>query len=136
MGRVLALDVGDRRIGLALSDPMKIIANPYDTLFRSEIKTDLKALAALIVDKEVDTIVCGLPKNMNNEESIQTSKTREFIEQLKEYTTVKVIFIDERLTTVSAQRVLIEGNVRRDKRKNVVDKVAATLILQSYLGTI
>ena len=136
MGRVLALDVGDKRIGLALSDPMKMIANPYDTLWRKEIKSDMRQIAALCIEKDVDTIVCGLPRSMDYSESVQTLKVREFAEELKNYTDRKIVFVDERLTTVGAQRVLIEGNVRREKRKDVIDKVAATLILQSYLETI
>lgn len=134
MGRILALDVGDARIGIAVSDPMKIVANPLSTLFRKKTDEDFEEIARIAKEQETEMIVCGLPKSMNNEENAQTVKTREFVEKLKGYVSVPVKFFDERLTTVSAERALIEGGVRRENRKNVIDKVAATMILQNYLA--
>ena len=135
MGRVLALDVGDVRIGLAVSDLMGIIANPLETYNRKELSADADYIVKLAGEREVDTIVSGLPKSLNNSESIQTVKVREFVSALEEKWGKKVVFVDERFTTASAQRVLIEGNVRRGDRKKVVDKVAAAIILQTYLDT-
>ncbi len=135
MGRVLALDVGDVRIGLAVSDLMGIIANPLETYNRKELSADVDYIVKLAGEREVDTIVSGLPKSLNNGESIQTAKVREFVSALEEKWGKKVVFVDERFTTASAQRVLIEGNVRRGDRKKVVDKVAAAIILQTYLDT-
>lgn len=129
----MALDIGDARIGLALSDPMGIIANPLETYLRKKNEEDYRYLAALAREKQAGLIVCGLPVSMNSGENDQTRKTREFISKLGEYTTIPVTFIDERLTTVSAEKALIEGGVRREKRKTVIDKVAAAIILQNYL---
>lgn len=129
----MALDVGDARIGLAVSDLMGIIANPLETYFRKKNDSDFQYIADLAKAKETELIVCGLPVSMNNSENEQTAKTRAFVEKLGNYTTLPVKFIDERLTTVSAEKVLIEGNVRRENRKGVIDKVAATIILQNYL---
>lgn len=133
MGRVLALDVGDRRIGLAVSDPMKIIANPLETLFRKDLESDIEYLLGIINEKKVELIVSGLPVSLAAKETEQTVKTREFIEELKKHTDLPIRFIDERLTTSLSERVLIEGGVRRENRKQVIDKVAATVILQNYL---
>ncbi len=133
MGRILALDIGDVRIGIAVSDLMKIIANPLETYVRKKTDADYDYIANLVKTMEVDLVVSGLPKSMNNSENAQTGKTREFVDNLSKKITVPITFIDERLTTVAAERVLIEGNVRRENRKNVIDKVAATIILQNYL---
>ena len=133
MGRILALDVGDKRIGLALSDPLKMIANPLETLFRTTLNKDMAHLLEVIQQKEVELIVCGLPVSLAAKETEQTQKTRLFVEELSKRTTLPIKFIDERLTTSSAERVLIEGGVRRENRKQVIDKVAATIILQNYL---
>ena len=133
MGRVLALDVGDRRIGLAVSDPMKIIANPLETLFRKDLESDIEYLLVIIKEKEVELIVSGLPVSLAAKETEQTVKTQEFIAELKKHTDLPIRFIDERLTTSLSERVLIEGGVRRENRKQVIDKVAATVILQNYL---
>lgn len=129
----MALDVGDVRVGLAVSDLMGIIANPLETYHRKKTDDDFGYIAALAREKDAELIVCGLPVGMNGAENAQTLKTREFIARLAEYTTIPVRFIDERLTTVSAEKALIEGGVRREKRKTVVDKVAAAIILQNYL---
>lgn len=134
MGRIMALDVGDARIGIAVSDPLKIVANPLSTLFRKKTDEDFEEIARIAKEHEAELIVCGLPRSMNNEENPQTQKTRDFVEKLKNYVSIPIKFFDERLTTVSAERALIEGGVRRENRKNVIDKVAATMILQNYLA--
>ena len=134
MGRVMALDVGDVRIGIAVSDLMGIIANPLETYTRKgNLEIDAKYVADLAKGKEVTLFVSGWPLGLNGQENEQTAKTREFIDKLKEVCNIPVEYLDERFTTLSAERVLIEGNVRRENRKKVIDKVAATIILQNYL---
>ena len=133
MGRILCLDVGDVRIGLAMSDIMKIIANPLETLKRKNTQADFDYILNICKQNDVELIISGLPLSMNGQENVQTQKTREFIEVLQSQTNIPIKFVDERLTTVSAQRVLIESGMRRENRKNVVDKVAAAIILQGYL---
>ena len=136
MGRVMALDIGDKRIGIALSDPMKIIASPFDTLKRVEIKGDINKIVKMIEENDVETVVCGRPKKLDNTDSLQTVKAREFADTLREKTAAKVVMTDERLTTVSAERVLLEADVSRGKRREVIDKLAAAVILQSYLESV
>lgn len=136
MGRVMALDIGDKRIGIALSDPMKIIASPFDTLKRVEIKGDINKIVKMIEENDVETVVCGLPKKLDNTDSLQTVKAREFADTLRKKTAAKVVMTDERLTTVSAERVLLEADVSRGKRREVIDKLAAAVILQSYLESV
>ena len=137
MGRVMALDVGDVRIGIAVSDLMGIIANPLETYTRKgNIELDTQYIANLAKSKEVTLFISGLPLGLNGQENEQTAKTREFIDKLKEVCEIPVEYLDERFTTLSAERVLIEGNVRRENRKKVIDKVAATIILQNYLDRI
>lgn len=133
--RIMALDLGDTRIGIALSDALKIIANGYETYTRKKNDDDFKYIADLIKEKEVDTVVLGLPVNMDGTLGDRADKTKQFAEKLKEYFDVKIVYQDERLTTVSAERALLEADMRRDKRKQVIDMVAATIILQSYMST-
>ena len=134
MGRVMALDVGDVRIGIAVSDLMGIIANPLETYTRKgNLDIDAKYIADLAKSKEVTLFVSGLPLGLKGQENEQTEKTREFVGKLKEICDIPVEYLDEHFTTLSAERVLIEGNVRRENRKKVIDKVAATIILQNYL---
>lgn len=132
--RIMCLDVGSVRVGIAMSDPMQIIASPLEVLKRTNsINNDAKYVANLIKTYEVGLVVVGLPLKLDGTESASTLMAREFAEKLSKFTTVPIEFQDERLSTVSAQRILLEGNVRRDKRKGVVDKLAANIILQNYL---
>lgn len=132
----MALDVGDVRIGIAVSDPMGIIANPLETYTRrGDINRDAQYIVELAKTKEVSLFISGLPLGLNGQENDQTRKTREFIEAIKNFTDIEVKYLDERFTTLSAERVLIQGNVRRENRKKVIDKVAATIILQNYLDS-
>lgn len=134
MNRAMALDLGDRRVGIAMSDLMKMIANGYETYYRSGDETrDIEYIKRLVVDNNVDEVVIGLPINMDGTEGVRVEKSREFGQKLGEIIDAKIFFEDERLTTVSAERALIEGDVRRDKRKTVIDMVAATIILQAFL---
>lgn len=134
MNRAMALDLGDRRVGIAMSDLMKMIANGCETYYRSgDESRDIEYIKRLVVDNNVDEVVIGLPINMDGTEGVRVEKSREFGQKLGEIIDAKIFFEDERLTTVSAERVLIEGDVRRDKRKTVIDMVAATIILQAFL---
>lgn len=131
--RKMALDYGEVRIGIAFSDLLNIIANGYETYTRRTLDKDLEYLSTLAKDREVDTIVMGLPINMDGTEGERALATREFADKLHEISGLPIAFIDERLTSVSAERMLIEADVRRENRKKVIDKVSATIILQSYL---
>lgn len=134
MNRVMALDFGDARIGIAMSDIMKIIANGYETYKRVSEEKDLQYIASLVKPNLVDEIVFGLPINMDGTEGDRVVKTKEFAQKLQELLPdIKIAFQDERLTTVTGERMLIEAGVRREKRKGVIDKIAATIILQQYL---
>ena len=132
MSRVLGLDVGDRRIGVALSDEGQLIASPLTVIQSVGWGPDSREILRLMREHGADLIVCGLPRNMDGSEGFQAEKVRRFMQVLIDQG-VPVAWMDERLTTVSAQRALIEGGVRRDGRKGSVDKVAAALILQTYL---
>lgn len=133
--RKIGLDVGDVRIGVAVSDLMGLCANPRETYVRK--KDDAEADIAYFVEyakrEDADAFVVGLPMNMDGTEGPRAELTRVFGEALRERSGLDVVYMDERLTTVSAERMLIGADVRREKRKKVIDKVAATIILQSYL---
>ena len=131
--RKMALDYGDVRIGIAFSDLLNIIANGYETYTRKGLQEDIEYLANLVKEKEVDTIILGLPINMDGTEGERAMVTREFGTLLAQRTSLPVKYLDERLTSVSAERMLIEADMRREKRKQVIDKVSATIILQNYL---
>ncbi len=132
----MSLDVGDVRIGVAVSDLMGIIANPLVTYTRKgNLQNDARYIALLAEEHEVELIVSGWPLSLDGTENEQTEKTKTFIDALQLCTKIPVKFMDERFTTLSAERVLIEGNVRRENRKKVIDKVAATIILQNYLDS-
>ncbi len=138
MNRYMALDVGDRTIGVAISDPLFIMAQGHSTIFRETLEKDLDSLKEIITKENIIKIIIGLPKNMNNSIGLQGEKVLTFVNDLKNFLLenkldIEIVMQDERLTTVSAERILIEGNMSRKKRKQVIDKVAATYILQSYL---
>lgn len=134
MKRKIALDVGDKRIGVAVSDLMGICANPRETYNRrGSAEEDAAYFADYAKKEDADAFVVGLPKNMDGTEGDRAKITREFGALLESVSGLPVIYQDERLTTVSAERMLIDADVRRDRRKKVIDKVAATIILQSYL---
>lgn len=139
--RKMALDVGDKTVGIAVSDEMGIIAQGLMTLERVGIRKDTGKILDLIKEHNCDTVVVGLPKNLNGTDSIQTEKVYEFREMLENklrsngMSDIKVVWQDERFTTVIAERVLIEADVSRKKRKKVIDKQAAVIILQSYLDS-
>ena len=132
MQRILALDVGERRIGVAVSDPLGLTAQGVETIFVKGPEKDLARIAELLAQYETDRLVVGLPRSMSGEIGPQAQKILAFIDLLKARGW-QVRTFDERLTTSFAQRTLLEADVRRDKRKLVVDKLAATYILQSFL---
>ncbi len=133
MGRVIAFDIGDKRVGVALSDPLGIMALPQKTYWRKGYEKDLQALSLIAKESCVEKIVCGLPLNFDGSESEQTVKTREFIDGLKKYVDIPIVTADERFTTLMARRVLIEADMRREKRKEVIDSIAASYILEDYI---
>ena len=132
-GRIMGLDVGDKTIGVAVSDLMGLTAQGVKTIKRVGKKKDIEALKEIIKERQVNNIVSGLPKNMNGTLGPQGEKVIKFCELLEEETGIKIEYWDERLSTVAAERTLIQGNVRRENRKGVIDMVAAVIILQGYL---
>ncbi len=136
MERILGLDVGDKYIGVAVSDLLQLTAQGLKTIKRVGKKKDFLELKEIIDEYDIKTIVVGLPKNMNNTIGPQSEKVLKFGEKIKNKFDIDVIYIDERMTTMSAERILIEGNVRRENRKQYIDKIAASFILQSYLNSL
>lgn len=133
MKRIICFDIGDKRIGVAVSDPFGSMALPVETYYRKNFETDLAALAKMAADRPADVIVCGLPLNVDGTSSEQTAKTQSFVEELKKHTNIPIEFQDERYSTKEAHRVLISQNMRREKRKSYVDSVAASFILEDYM---
>ncbi|MBQ6513923.1 MAG: Holliday junction resolvase RuvX [Clostridia bacterium] len=130
--RILCLDVGDARIGVAVSDPGRMIATPVEVIHRIGWGPDCRRIKELADQYETDEVLSGLPLNMDGSEGFQAKKVREFCEQV-EKRGLTVLYQDERLTTVTAEDALIEGRMHRQDRKKNVDKVAAALILQEWL---
>ncbi len=133
--RALGLDVGSKTVGVALSDALRITAQALTTVRRTNQRDDLLALRKLVQENEVTTLVVGLPLHMNGSEGDSAAAARKLGDALGEDTQLPVIYWDERLSTTEAQRVLLEGNVSRKKRKEVIDQVAAALILQGWLDS-
>jgi len=134
MKRYLGLDIGDRTIGIAVSDLLGLTAQGVETIHRKSLEDDLKRLGELMEQYETRSLVSGLPKNMNGTEGPRCEVTKEFVAKIRErYPDATVTFWDERLTTVAATRSLIQADVSRKKRKKVIDKMAAVLILQGFL---
>jgi len=132
-GRIMGLDIGDKTIGVAVCDLMGLTAQGVTTIKRVGKKKDIEEIKKIISEKQVNKIVSGLPKNMNGTVGPQGEKVQKFCELLKQETNLPIEFWDERLSTVAAERSLIEGNVRRENRKKVIDMLAAVIILQGYL---
>lgn len=134
-GRILALDVGKKRIGLAISDGLGITAQGLPTLHRTRVREDLDHLAQMCLDYEVGALLIGHPLHMSGDESRQAVYTKEFAVRLAERTGLTPVFLDERLTTVQAERTLKESGISIEKRARAVDQLAAVLLLQSWLDT-
>jgi putative Holliday junction resolvase len=133
--RILALDHGTKRIGVAVSDELKLIAQPLEFVPAEPFPAFLARLKVLLAEKEVELVLVGMPRNMNGTYGPAAAKVEEFITQLREAITVPIKTWDERLTSAQANRYLIEGNVRREKRKEKVDQMAAAILLQSFLDS-
>ncbi|MGA2854386.1 MAG: Holliday junction resolvase RuvX [Verrucomicrobiota bacterium] len=131
--RILALDHGTKRIGVAVSDETKTIAQPLEYIPAEPFADFLARLKHILVEKEIDLVLIGLPRNMDGSHGPAAQKVEAFVAVLKTAITVPVKTWDERLTSTMANRILIQGGVRRDKRKEKVDKMAAAILLQSYL---
>ncbi|MEE9167645.1 MAG: Holliday junction resolvase RuvX [Candidatus Neomarinimicrobiota bacterium] len=133
MGRILGIDFGSRRVGLALSDAGRLIASPLRTLEYRDTSGLIQKLTSLIQELRVAKIVVGLPLNMKGERTSQTILVEEFASTLQEKTPVPIDFIDERLTSVEAIRVLHRRGLKPSRNKGMIDKTAAAIFLQSYL---
>ena len=134
--RIMGLDFGSKTVGVAVSDSLLVTAQGVEIISRKEenkLRRTLARIEELIVEYQVEEIVLGLPKNMNGTEGERVELTREFGEKLERRTGLPVILWDERLTTVAAEKAMIEAGMRREKRKEHVDKIAAVLILEGYL---
>jgi len=133
-GRILALDLGKRRIGLAVSDELGVTAQGLDTLERTNMREDLSRIASLVEEWNVSLILIGNPLRMDGIEGAQSGWVRQFAEKLESFTRHPVQLWDERLTTVEAERVLRESGISREKRGRAVDRLAAVILLGSYLS--
>ena len=136
--RIMGLDYGSKTVGVAISDPLGLTAQGIETICRKEenkLRTTCARIEELIREYGVECIVLGLPKHMNNDVGDRAEKSLEFGEMLKRRTGLEVVMWDERLTTVEAERTLIESKVRREDRKKYIDKIAAVFILQGYLDS-
>ncbi len=131
--RILALDLGERRIGLAVSDPHRVLASGRGVYHRKSLEEDLRHLEKLVAEEDVGEIVLGLPQNMDGSFGERAERTREFQHVVEENLDIPVTLFDERLTTAEAERVLLEADLSRRKRKRIRDELAAVLILQGYL---
>lgn len=135
--RIIAFDIGDKRIGVAISDPFNEYAMPCETYFRTRsFWQDVEAIANIAKERAVGTIVCGLPVNYDGTDSVQTTKTQDFIRALQEKTDIPIELEDERFTTMQARETQMMGGVKRENRKKTVDSIAASYILESYLQRI
>ena len=137
--RVIGLDYGSKTVGVALSDELMLTAQPLTTIHRdrpTKLRQTLAQIEQIIEQYDVDRIVVGWPKKLDNEEGERCEKTKEFGDMLENRSWLELIYQDERLTTAQADGVLEQGGIRKDKRKQYIDKMAASLILQNYLDTL
>lgn len=132
--RVMGIDYGDKRIGIAMSDLMQVIASPFEVYNTVSSELDVEHICNLIKQNEVETVVIGLPLNMDGTEGERAKITREFADCIAKKCDVNIVFQDERLSSVEAEEILIEANVRREARKGIIDKLSASIILESYLN--
>ncbi|RJP70003.1 MAG: Holliday junction resolvase RuvX [Candidatus Abyssobacteria bacterium SURF_17] len=131
--RILGLDVGDKRIGIAVSDEMGITAQVVGTLVRSQTTVDCGRIMKIAQEKGAELIVAGLPKKLNGSSSPQTKKVEAFLAELRKHSHIPIETWDERLTTTSAEAILIEADLRRKLRRDIIDSIAAQIMLQHYL---
>ena len=136
LNRILSIDYGDKKVGLALSDPMKIIAKPYKTITNDSKESLLNDIIQIIQLKDVNEIVVGLPKTLKNTYSEQTYKVKDFIDYITGSLDINVVIVDERLSSIEAKRSLIAQGIKTGHNKKDVDMTAAALFLQNYLDKI
>jgi len=133
--RIMGLDLGSKTIGVALSDELTITAQVLTSIHRTALAKDLEAIVRLVEDHQVEELVIGLPINMDGSRGGAVDKVETFIEHLSARLTIKIIPWDERLSTVAAERILLEGDLSRAKRRKVIDRLSAAIILQGYLDS-
>ena len=133
--RIMGIDFGTKRIGIAISDELFLTAQGKESIYRKDLKADLETIAKLVQENGVGEIIIGLPLSMNGAHSAKTKEALEFTDQLSKAVSVPVKTWDERLTSTQAERVLLEADISRAKRRKVTDKLAAQIILQSYLDS-
>jgi putative pre-16S rRNA nuclease len=133
--RIMGLDLGSKTIGVALSDPLTITAQTLTSIHRTTLAKDLETIWRLVEDHQVEELVVGLPINMDGSRGGAVDKVETFIEHLSARLTIKIIPWDERLSTVAAERILLEGDLSRAKRRKVIDRLSAAIILQGYLDS-
>ena len=134
--RAMSLDVGTKTIGIATSDLMWMVANGVETIRRTSVERDFTRIGELIKEHEVSTLVVGYPKNMNGSIGERAQICEAFAEELRNrFPACKVVLWDERLSTVAAEKVLVDADMRRNKRKKIIDMMAAVVILQNYLDS-
>lgn len=136
MKRILAIDYGDVRVGLAISDLTQTIAQPFKTLLYSDSNNLLNQLDNIIKENDIGLIVVGIPYNMKGEDTQQTSKVRKFISLMQDNLMIEIKLIDERLTSLEAEKIMHKMNIKTGSNKTKIDKIAASIILQEYLQTI
>ena len=137
--RIMGLDYGSKTVGVAVCDPLGLTAQAVETITRSQenkLRRTLARLEGLIAEYEIETIVLGYPKNMDDSIGERARKTEQFRDMLARRTGLPVVLWDERLTTIEANEILIQSGIKREDRKKVIDKIAATLILESYLNSV
>ena len=137
--RILGLDYGSKTVGVAVCDPLGLTAQAVETITRSQenkLRRTLARLEELIAEYEIETIVLGYPKNMDDSIGERARKTEQFRDMLARRTGLPVVLWDERLTTIEANDILIQSGIKREDRKKVIDKIAAALILESYLNSV
>lgn len=133
MGRVMGLDVGTKTIGIAVSDEGRILASPLRTLSRRSVRRDVDDLEPVLAEREIEAVVVGLPYELDGTEARSARLARQIGEEVRERTGLPVHYVDERFTSVDAERQLIEARVSRQRRKEIIDQQAACIILQSFL---
>ena len=133
MARLVGIDVGTKRFGVAVSDPMKIFASPHEVIQAPSDKQALRAVARICAEQEAEALVVGLPLNMDGSEGPAAERVEMLVEKLRGMVDIPIVLWDERLTTKTAEAALIEADTRRSRRKGLVDKIAAQVLLQHYI---
>lgn len=134
--RIIALDVGNKRIGVAISDELGMFAHPLFTIHRKGLTRDIEEIVNIVTNNNIGDIVVGLPKNMDGTLGFQGEKTMGFVEALQKSLSNKIIYWDERLTTKTARNIMLENNIKQENKKNIIDTIAAVVILDNYLNSI